>query len=81
MAELRRSLGSRYVDRYFLYVIKQAAPYQPLVNHYDPVPKETTVTQEFKLDVQLWGHGIRSTRPCEQLKPRDSRPDQYQDYR
>ncbi len=63
------------VDRYFLYVIEQAAPYQPLANHYDPAPEEITITQEFKLDVQLWGHGIRSTRPCEDLKPRDSQPD------
>ena len=62
------------VDRYFLYVIRQAAPYQPLANHYDPAPEEVTITQEFKLDVQLWGHGIRSTRPCEELKPRESQP-------
>ena len=63
------------VDRYFLYVIEQAAPYKPLANHYDPAPEKITVTQEFKLDVQLWGHGIRSTQPCEELKPRDSQPD------
>jgi TonB family protein len=63
------------VDRYFLYVIKQAAPYQPLTNHYDPAPEEITITQEFKLDAQLWGHGIGSTRPCEELKPRNPQPD------
>ena len=63
------------VDRYFVYVIEQAAPYKPLANHYDPAPEKITVTQEFKLDVQLWGHGIRSTQPCEELKPRDSQPD------
>lgn len=63
------------VDRYFLYVIEQASPYQPLANHYDPVPERITITHEFKLDVQLWGHGIRSTRPCEELKARDSKPD------
>ncbi len=63
------------VDRYFLYVIEQAAPYQPLANHYDPAPEKITITQEFKLDVQLWGHGIRSTQPCEELKPRDSQSD------
>lgn len=62
------------VDRYFLFVIKQAAPYLPLANDYDPVPDEITVIQEFRLDAQLWGHGVRSTRPCEELKPRDSQP-------
>ncbi len=63
------------VDRYFLYIIEQAAPYQPLANHYDPAPDEVTITHEFKLDAQLWGHGIRSTRQCEELKPRGSQPD------
>ncbi len=63
------------VDRYFPYVIKQAAPYQPLASHYDPAPEKITITHEFKLDVQLWGHGIRSTQPCEQLKPHDSQTD------
>jgi len=63
------------VDRYFLYVIQQAAPYRPLADHYDSVPEEITITQEFKLDVLLWGHGIHSRRPCEELKPRDSQPD------
>ena len=60
------------VDRYFLYVIEQAAPFQPLANHYDPAPEEIAITQEFKLDVQLWGHGIRSTQACEELNPHDS---------
>ncbi len=64
------------VDRYFLYVIKQAAPYRPLANDYDPAVDEITLTQEFKLDAQLWGHGIRSARPCEELKPREAVSDQ-----
>ena len=64
------------VDRYFLYVIQQAAPYLPLADHYDSVPEEITITREFSVDVQLWDHGIRSTRPCEPLMPRDSRPDE-----
>ncbi len=63
------------VDRYFVYVIEQAAPYKPLTNHYDPAPEKITITQEFKLDAQLWGHGIRSAQPCEELKHRDSPPD------
>ncbi len=63
------------VDRYFHYIIEQAAPYQPLTNHYDPVPEEITVTQEFRLDIRLWSDGISSTRPCDELKPRDSQPD------
>jgi hypothetical protein len=57
------------VDRYFLYVIQQAAPYEPLADHYAPVPEQITITREFRLDVQLWGQGIPSTRPCERLKP------------
>jgi TonB family protein len=57
------------VDKYFLYIIEQASPYQPLANHYDPAPEEITITYEFKLDVRLWGHGIGSTQACEELKP------------
>ena len=55
------------VDRYFRFVIEQAAPYEPLANHYDPVPDEITITHEFRLDVQLWGSGVGATRPCERL--------------
>lgn len=62
------------VDRYFLFVIRQAAPYQPLADHYDPVPDKITITQEFKLDAQLWGHGVRSTRKCEELKLPETDP-------
>lgn len=58
------------VDRYFRYIIEQAAPFQPLANHYDPVPEEITVTQEFRLDASLWSDGISSTRACDELKPR-----------
>ena len=58
------------VDKYFRYVIEQAAPFQPLANHYDPVPEEITVTQEFRLDIRLWSDGISSTRPCDELEPR-----------
>ena len=63
------------VDRYFRHIIEQAAPYQPLANHYDPVPEEITVTREFRLDVRLWSNGISSTRPCDELKPRGAQPD------
>ena len=63
------------VDKYFRYVIEQAAPFQPLVNHYDPVPEEITITQEFRLDIRLWSDGISSTRPCDELKPRETQPD------
>jgi len=62
------------VDRYFRYVIEQAAPFQPFARHYDPVPEEITITQEYRLDVMLWTDGVRATRPCEEVKPRDSQP-------
>ena len=62
------------VDRYFRYVIEQSAPFQPFASHYDPVPEEITVTQEFRLDVMLWTDGVRATRPCVKVKPRDSQP-------
>jgi len=62
------------VDRYFRFVIEQAAPYPPLADYYDPVPDEVTITHEFRLDVRLWSDGISSTRPCEKLKPRDAPP-------
>jgi TonB family protein len=57
------------VDKYFLYVIAQAAPYQPLARHYYPALEEITITWEFKLDAQSWGHAIRSTQACEELEP------------
>lgn len=63
------------VDRYFLYVIQQAAPFEPLEGHHDPVPEETTITREFRLDARLWGQGIPSTRPCEKPEPREPRAD------
>lgn len=56
------------VDRYFRFVIEQAAPYGALDQHYDPVPDEITITHEFRLDVRLWSDGISSTRPCERLQ-------------
>lgn len=59
------------VDRYFRFVIEQAAPYPPLDDYFDPVPNEVTITHQFRLDVRLWSDGISSTRPCEELKPRD----------
>ena len=58
------------VDRYIVYVTEYAAPFPPLSSHYDPVPETITITYEFRLDVTLWGHGVRSTRPCEELEPR-----------
>ena len=63
------------VDRYFRYIIEQVAPFQSLANHYDPVPEEITVTQEFRLDVRLWSDGISSTRACDELNPRGSPSD------
>jgi hypothetical protein len=63
------------VDRYFRYIIEQAAPFQSLANHYDPVPEEITVTQEFRFDVKLSSDGTSTTRPCDELKPRSSQPD------
>ena len=59
------------VDRYFRFVIEQAAPYPPLADYFDPVPDEVTITHQFRLDVRLWSDGISSTRPCEELKSRD----------
>ena len=63
------------VDRYFAYIIEQAAPYQSLADHYDPPPEKITITHEFRLDAQLWGHGIRSERPCEELGSSESLPE------
>jgi hypothetical protein len=63
------------VDKYFRYIIEQAAPFQPLANHYNPVPEEITVTQEFRIDVRLWSDGISSTLPCDEIKPRGSQHD------
>jgi hypothetical protein len=59
------------VDRYFRYVIEQAAPYAPLGRYFDPAPEEVIITHEFRLDVRLWSDGIRSTHPCQELRPRN----------
>ena len=56
------------VDRYFRYVIEQAAPYPALDGYYDPVPAEVSITHEFRLDVRLQSDGLRSERPCQKLK-------------
>jgi hypothetical protein len=69
---LVKSSSVPIVDKYFRYVIEQAAPFQPLANHFDPVPEEIVITQDFRLDVSLWRDGIRSMRPCEELKPDES---------
>lgn len=69
---LVKSSSVPIVDKYFRYVIEQAAPFQPLANHFDPVPAEIMITQDFRLDVSLWRDGIRSMRPCEELKPDES---------
>ena len=55
------------VDRYFAFVIEQAAPFPALAAHYDPVPDEVTITQEFRLDVSLWSAGISASGPCARL--------------
>ena len=59
------------VERYFRYIIDQAAPYTPLGRHFDPAPEEVTITHEFILDVRLWNDGIPSDRPCQELRPRN----------
>lgn len=53
------------VDRYFRYIIEQAAPYAPLGRYFDPAPEEVTITHEFRLDARVWSDGISSTRPCQ----------------
>lgn len=63
------------VDNWYRWVIEQAAPYQPLGAHYDPVPDQVTITYQFTLDVRLWSENVRSTRPCEPIKPRRLQPD------
>ena len=60
------------VDRYYLFVIEQAAPFPPLAKHFDPAPEEITLTQEFAVDVRLWSDGVPSVRKCEELKPRET---------
>jgi TonB family protein len=59
------------VDRYFRFVIEQAAPFPPLDAHYDPVPDEEVITYEFRLPVDLPGDGLGADRPCTRLQPPD----------
>ena len=73
--DIVKSSSVPIVDKYFQYIIEQAAPFQSLANYYDPVPEEITITQEFRLDARLWGHGKNSTRACDELKPGDSLPE------
>ena len=57
------------VDNWYRWVIRQAAPYAPLAEHYDPVPEQIVMTEEFRLDVRLWSENVRSTRPCDPIRP------------
>ena len=59
------------VDRYFRYIVEQAAPYSPLDRHFKAAPEEITITHEFRLDVRRWSDGMTSARPCQQLRPRN----------
>jgi TonB family protein len=61
------------VDRYYRFVIEQAAPFPPLEAHYDPAPDEVTLTHEFRLAVDLQGDGLGAERPCERPQPPDPR--------
>jgi TonB family protein len=61
------------VDRYFRFVIEQAAPFPPLAADFDPVLDEVTITHEFRLDARLWSDGVRSERPCKRLQSSDPR--------
>ena len=36
-----------------------------------PAPEEVTITRQFSLDAKVWSDGIFSTRPCQELRPRD----------
>ena len=71
-ATIVKSSSVPVVDRYYLFVIEQAAPFPPLAKHFDPAPEEITLTQEFAIDVRLWTDGIPSVRKCEELKPRET---------
>ena len=70
-----RSSSVPVVDRYFRYVIENAAPFHALDAHFDPVPEEITVTKEFRLYVESWGYSMDTTRACHELKPGDSLPE------
>ena len=71
-ASIVKSSSVPVVDRYYLFVIEQVAPFPPLAKHFDPAPEEIIVTLEFALDVKLWSDGKPSTRKCEELKPRET---------
>lgn len=57
------------VDNWYRWVIRQAAPYAPLAEHYDPVPEQIVMIEEFRLDVRLWSANVRSTRACDPIQP------------
>lgn len=59
------------VDKYYRFVIEQAAPYPRLEDHFDPAPVDVTITHEFRMDVRLRSDGLHSDRPCERLQPLD----------
>ena len=67
------------VDRYFRFVIEQAAPFPPLDAHYDPVPDEEVITYEFRLPVDLPGDGLGADRPCKRPQPPNSHERQEDD--
>ena len=69
-ASIVKSSTVPVVDKWYQWIIMQAAPYAPLSEHYDPVPDQIVMIEEFRLDVRLWSENIRSDRPCDPIKPR-----------
>jgi len=53
------------VDRYYTYVIEQAAPYQPLSSLFSDGRESITMDAEFVLDARLYNDSQRSKRPCD----------------
>jgi hypothetical protein len=72
----RLQIGRLHRDVHADCYIPVIIAFHPLANYYDPVPEEITVMQEFRLDAGLWREGISSAGPCDELKPRGSKPDQ-----
>ena len=64
---VEKSSGVPIVDKYFTYVIQQAAPYQPLSSQFSGGRQQVLISQEFMLDARLYNDKRRSKSPCDEL--------------
>lgn len=68
--EVIESSGVPRLDKYFQYVINQAAPFPKLDQYMSPGIEAITLESLFLLDVRYYDEARRSTGPCSEFQTR-----------